>query len=119
MNRPWSVDTGGKAMQKEEFRPIVRTILAQLSEKSGFAEIQPEKTLSELGFTDEAAIAEFKTRVYRTVSSARRPLDFHRFFTTSAITLNSTVDAVVYMTHAAFMDSLPGKDPTRPKLWNP
>src|ERR1035438_3621073 len=84
MNRPWSVDTGGKAMQKEEFRPIVRTILAQLSEKSGFAEIQPAKTLWELGFTDEASIVEFKTRMYRTVCSANLPLDFDIFFTTSA-----------------------------------
>src|SRR5689334_23262439 len=99
-------------MKKEEFRPIVRTVLAQLSEKSGFTEIQPNKTLGELGFTDQAAIAEFKTRVYRTVSSANAPLNFHIFFTTSAITLDSTVEAVLDATHAAFMDSLPGNDPT-------
>ena len=102
-------------MQKEEFRPIVRTVLAQLSQKSGFTEIQPEKTLGELGLTDEASIAEFKTRVFRTVSSAKVPLDFDIFFTTSAITLDSTVDAVLDATHTAFLCSLPGNDPTLPK----
>jgi hypothetical protein len=102
-------------MQKEDLRPIVKTVLAQISEQAGFTDIQSEKTLRELGFTDEAAIAELKMRVYRTVSGATAPLDFQIFFNTPVITLDSTVDAVIDATDEALMLALPGNDPTKPK----
>ena len=102
-------------IERDKFDTMVKVVIAQLAAKSGFADIEYTSTLRDLGFEDDASIAEIKTRAYRSVSGTQFPVDFEKFSSWPGITLNATVSAIVNTAFAAFLAALPGNDPTKPR----
>jgi len=101
-------------IERETFDTIVKVVIAQLSTKSGFADIEHDSTLRDLGFKDDAGIAEIKTRAYRSVSGTDSPVDFEKFSSWPGITLDAKVSTIVEAAFTAFLSALPGDNPTKP-----
>ena len=101
-------------IKRDDFDAIVKVVIAQLSAKSGFADLKYESTLRDLGFKDDASIAEIKTRAYRSVSGTDSPVDFEKFSSWPGITLDATVSSIVKTAFTAFLAALPGDNSTKP-----
>jgi hypothetical protein len=96
---------------KKNLKPIIQTVVAQLSPKYGFDDIESSQTLHRLGLQHEATIAELKTSIYRAISGGRVKLDFNDFYKSVHVTNHSTFDQLL---DGVFL-ALPGNDPTKPK----
>jgi len=95
---------------QENLTPVIKVVLAQMSDTHGMSDIETHETLQELGLRDDSTIAEVKTRIYRSISGNKNKLDFAKFYEKAVISLNSTVGQVI----KSVMAALPGNDPTKP-----
>lgn len=107
---------------KDQFLPLVNSVLAQSSRRHSVVQIRPELKLKDLGL-DSAEIANVKTRLFRTVAG-RNDAKLPMFLKALRITPNSTVREVttsfartplvsgILLPAAA---SLPGDDTTETK----
>jgi len=107
---------------KDQFVPLVSSVLAQSSRRHSVSQIRPEHKIRDLGL-DSAEIADVKTRLFRMVGG-RKDRELPNFFKALRITPGSTVRQVanalvkipsVTGALSPAAASLPGKDTTETK----